>query len=140
MTPNYGRSAKPGGVPAFGAYFADIPAEELDELAAAMSEIEVAVGTEVVTVDTYASGMFLIVEGEAEVLAGDAMPTSQVLGPGDVFGEIALLLTEQRVATVVARTQMRLRTLSDPEFRLIRERVPRFEGLLRSLAVDRAGS
>jgi CRP-like cAMP-binding protein len=125
--------------PPFGDDFADVPTEELDELATAMSEIEVDAGTEVVTADTYGSGIYLIGEGEAQVVAGNAWPPAKVLGPGDVFGEIALLLTDQRIATVVARTPMRLHTLSDVEFRSIRKNVPEFERSLRRLAVERAG-
>jgi CRP-like cAMP-binding protein len=135
MAPTNGRTAKR---PPFGESFADVPAAELDEVAAALSEIEVDAGTQVVTMDTYGSGIYLIERGEAEVMAGNAMPVAAVLGPGDVFGEIALLLTGERIATVVARTPMRLRTLSNVEFSRIRERVPQFERSLRRLAVERA--
>ena len=84
--------------------FADLPAAELEGLAAAMGEAEVDAGTEVVTVDESGSTVYLIEEGEAEVI-GAGGPTPVVLGPGDTFGEIALLLTAgQRTATVVART------------------------------------
>jgi CRP-like cAMP-binding protein len=123
--------------PQLGDSFADIPAAELDELAAAMTEIAVDRGTAVVTLDSYGAGIYLIEQGEAEVVAGNAMPVAEALGPGDVFGEIALLLTGERTATVIARTPMRLRALSDVEFGRIRERVPQFERSLRRLAAER---
>ena len=61
------------------------------------------------------------------------------LGPGDTFGEIGLLLTGQRTASVVARTPMRLLTLSGRDFERIRPRVPEAERTLRRLGVERAG-
>jgi hypothetical protein len=123
--------------PLLGDGFAEVPDAELDVLAAAMSEVEVDAGTKIVTVDRYGGGIYLIEQGEAEVVAGNAMPSAEVLGPGEVFGEIALLLTGERTATVVARTPMRLRALADVEFNHIRERVPQFERALRRVATER---
>ena len=116
--------------------FADLPAEELDELAAAMSEVEVDGGARVVTVDDYGTAIYFVEEGMADV--HDDGPES-ALGPGDTFGEIGLLLTGQRTASVVARTPMRLLTLSGQDFERIRPRVPEAERTLRRLGVERAG-
>lgn len=103
-----------------------------------MTEVEVDEGAKVTTVDDYGSGIYLIEEGDAEVLT-DGGDATQALGPGDIFGEIALLLTGERTATVVARTPMRLLSLSDQDFQRIRERVPELERLLRRLGMERAG-
>jgi len=118
------------------AFFADLPPAELDEVATAMTEVEVDEGANVTTVDDYGSAVYLIEEGRADVLIDGAI---QTLGPGDTFGEIALLLTGERTATVVARTPMRLLTLSDQDFQRIRERVPELERSLRRLGIERAG-
>jgi CRP-like cAMP-binding protein len=115
---------------------ADLPAAELDEVAAAVSEVEVDAGSTVITLDDYGASIYFIEEGEAEVVSGDA---SQTLGPGDTFGEIAALLTGERTATVVAQTPMRLLSLSDQDFQQIRPRVPELETALRRLGVERAG-
>jgi CRP-like cAMP-binding protein len=117
--------------------FADLPAAELDELAAAMSELEVDAGTNVVTVDDYGDAIYFIEEGEADVVTDSGDP-SQPLGRGDAFGEIGLLLTGERTATIVSRTPMRLLSLSGPSFERIRERVPGAEGALRRLGLERA--
>jgi CRP-like cAMP-binding protein len=69
---------------------------------------------------------------------GDGGAVIQSLGPGDAFGEIALMLTGQRTATVVARTPMRLLSLSGQDFDRIRARVPELEGSLRRLGLERA--
>jgi CRP-like cAMP-binding protein len=117
--------------------FADLPAGELDELAGAMSEVEVEEGAKVITVEDYGSAIYVIEQGEAEVLT-DGREATNVLGPGDTFGEIALLLTGERTATVVARTPMRLLSLSGQDFKRIRARVPKLEGSLRRLGLERA--
>jgi CRP/FNR family transcriptional regulator, cyclic AMP receptor protein len=116
--------------------FADLPATELDELAAAMRELEVEAGATVVTLDGYGNSIYFIEQGEAAVLT-DAGESTR-LAPGDTFGEIAPLLTGQRTATVAARTPMRLLLLSDQDFQRIRARVPEFERLLRRLGLERA--
>jgi CRP-like cAMP-binding protein len=117
--------------------FSDLPPTELDELAAAMNEVEIEDGAKVVTLDDYGTALYLIEEGRADVVSDGG--ETQTLGPGDTFGEIALLLTGQRTATVVARTPMRLLSLSDQDFQRIRGRVPELERSLRRLGVERAG-
>lgn len=116
--------------------FGDLPAAELDLLAAEMGEAEVDAGTEVVTVDESGSTVYLIEEGEAEVM-GAGGPTTLTLGPGDTFGEIALLVTGRRTASIVARTEMRLLSLFDQDFQRIRPRVPELERALRRLGGER---
>jgi CRP-like cAMP-binding protein len=115
----------------------NLPAEELDELAAAMREVNAEPGAKVVTVDDYGTAIYFIEQGEADVLidGGERNPT---LGPGDTFGEIAALLTGERTATVVARTPMRLLALSGQDFERIRARVPELERTLRRLGLERA--
>lgn len=117
---------------------ADLPVTELDELGGVMTEVEVEAGAEVITVDDYGTAIYFIEQGEAEVVT-DGPETAQALGQGDSFGEIALLLTGHRTATVVARTPMRLLSLSGHDFEGIRPRVPELEGSLRRLGLQRAG-
>jgi CRP-like cAMP-binding protein len=116
---------------------ADLPATELDELAAAMREVEVGAGAKVTTIDDYGTAIYFIEQGEADVLA-DGGEATDMLGPGDTFGEIALVLTGQRTATVVARTPMWLISLSGQDFERIRARLPELERSLRRLGLVRA--
>jgi CRP-like cAMP-binding protein len=118
--------------------FADLPAAELNELEGAMTEVEVEAGANVITLDDYGTAIYFIEQGEADVLT-DGGEATQALGPGDTFGEIALLLTGQRTATVVARTPMRLLSLSGQEFERIRAGVPELERSLHRLGLERAG-
>jgi len=116
---------------------ADLPAAELDELAAAMREVSIEAGAKIVTLDDWGTAVYFIEQGEAEVLfeGGEA---GQALGPGDAFGEISLVLTGQRTASVVARTPMRLLSLAGQDFERIRPRVPELERSLRRLGLERA--
>jgi CRP-like cAMP-binding protein len=117
---------------------ADLPDAELDELAPVMSAVEVEAGAEVITVDDYGTAIYFIEQGEADVLAGGG-ETTETLGPGDTFGEIALLFTGERSATVLARTPMQLLALSGQDFQRIRAGVPELERSLRRLGAQRAG-
>ena len=118
--------------------FADLPAAELDEVAAAVREVDLDAGSAATTLDDYGAAIYFVEQGEADV-QGDSGEATQALGRGDTFGEIALLLTGERTATVVARTPMRLLSLSDQDFQRIRPRVPELERALRRLGVERAG-
>jgi CRP-like cAMP-binding protein len=70
--------------------FAELPPEELDELASAMKVVEIEGGSNVVTADDYGTAIYFIEQGNADALTNDDAAT-QTLGPGDTFGEIALL-------------------------------------------------
>lgn len=77
--------------------------------------------------------MFLIVEGEAEIIKGDQ--SMAVLGAGEIFGEMALLTGEERSATVIARTPMSLYGLEKTDFDAMLTRSPQLaSGLSRILA------
>jgi CRP-like cAMP-binding protein len=117
--------------------FADLPAAELDELAAVMSEVEIEAGAKVITDDDYGTAVYFIEQGNADVLT-DGGEATQAVGPGDTIGEIGLLLTGRRTATVLARTPMRLLSFSGQDFESIRARVPELERSLRRLGVERA--
>jgi len=58
-----------------------------------------AAGDAMVEKDSDRGGLFVILSGAAEVEAGGAVHT---LGPGDFFGEMALLARSRRTATVLA--------------------------------------
>ena len=57
---------------------------------------------------------FFIESGEVDVV-GDGRVVA-TLGPGEGFGEIALLRSTRRTATVVARSEVNLRSLTADRF------------------------
>jgi len=66
--------------------------------------------------------LFVVVQGEAVVERSRRRVAS--LGPGDVFGELALLDRAPRAATVTARTAMRLLVLGELDFTALLDEVP----------------
>jgi CRP/FNR family cyclic AMP-dependent transcriptional regulator len=84
--------------------FAGLDDRELGEVAASMQERRVSAGETILEQGAAGAGFFVVEEGEAEVTV-DGEPRGTV-GPGDYFGEIALLTGSDRTATVTARTEM----------------------------------
>ena len=72
-------------------------------------------GREVVAQGRTGAGFFLITEGEAVVTIGGEV--IRTLGPGDYFGEMALLDGAPRSATVTAQTELSCLTISSWGFK-----------------------
>jgi CRP-like cAMP-binding protein len=84
--------------------FSGLDDRELGEIAAQMRERKFAEGDTVTQEGAGGAGFFVVESGEAEVsVAGDARGT---IGPGDYFGEIALLTGSDRTATITAKSDM----------------------------------
>ena len=99
------------GVPLFGS----VRDKELGRLAKVMRESRFNEGEVITTEGRSGVGFFLIEDGNATVsLRGEIVRT---LGPGDHFGEIALIDEGPRSATVTATTDLRCRGLAAWEFR-----------------------
>jgi CRP/FNR family transcriptional regulator, cyclic AMP receptor protein len=99
---------------------------------ASMEEVTAAAGESLGQTGDFGWAMYVIVEGSVDVLELDGSLIA-TLGPGDVFGEIALLCAGRRMATVRARTPLRLQALFTRDFQQIRGDVPVFERELRGL-------
>src|SRR3954470_13062020 len=95
--------------------FEDLDKRELDSLARTFKERTVSAGDAIVTEDKPAAGFFVIDEGNARVSIREREVGA--LGPGDYFGEIALLDEGARTATITAESDMRLYALTFWEFR-----------------------
>ncbi len=85
--------------------------------------------------NTPADRAYILVEGEAEVRRDKT--TIATLGPGDVFGEIALVDRRLRSASVVASTPLKAVHLTDESFAELLQRDPSFADRLRELAAGR---
>jgi MFS family permease len=99
-----------GAIPIFAA----LPAMTLEQLASHLQPLELVEGDVVFNQGDPADRFYVIAEGEVDVLiGGDAV---RRLGPGDYFGEIALLRDLARTGSVVAHTDVKLQTLQRDPF------------------------
>jgi CRP-like cAMP-binding protein len=90
-------------------FFAGLPEEELDAVARVASVREFAVGEVLTTEREFGHSLFLVEAGSADVSIDGAQVG--VVGPGDVIGEIAVLASGRRTASVVATSPVRVITL-----------------------------
>ena len=77
----------------------------------------------------------MIEAGEANVHKDGQLIGS--VGPGDVVGEIGLLVTGARTASVVATTPMRLVAIFSRDFKQIEKRMPAIATSLRATMRER---
>ena len=84
--------------------FAGLSRRHLRALADRADQVEFRSGEAIVTEGMRGGAFFTIVEGKARVTRGKR--TLATLGPGDFFGELALLDGGERTASVVAATPM----------------------------------
>jgi CRP/FNR family cyclic AMP-dependent transcriptional regulator len=95
--------------------FSDLDGKELDRIASSMKQRTFNAGDTVTSEGKTGVGFFVIEEGEATVTVGG--DERRRLGPGDYFGEVALLNESARTATITADTELRCYGLTSWEFR-----------------------
>ena len=113
--------------------FAGLSEDGLARVAASAAELEAGVGQVLALQDDPGSGMFVIQEGTVAVeLRSGALE----LGPGDFFGELALLVEDgARVARVRATSPVRCISIPREDFLALVETEPSFAlAMLRELA------
>ena len=102
--------------------FSTSSARELRTIRRAREEVTVPPGRVLCEEGTIGREFFLIVDGEASVRRnGRRMAT---LGPGQYFGELALLDRRPRSATVISETEMLLLVLGQRQFNGVLDAVP----------------
>ncbi len=102
--------------------FEGLTKKELTELARRTEDLKVEAGTVLCREGRIGREFFVIVDGEAEVTKGGKRIATR--GGGDFVGEIALLTSKTRTATVTATTPLRCFILTQSDFRRVLEESP----------------
>jgi len=117
-------------VPLFREFDAHVLGEIMNLLRAQM----VAPGSIISARGQPAATMYFIVSGEVDAV----LPQRRMrFGPGDFFGELALLHEATREATIVAVTQCRLLALAADDFASLLSRHPELERRVQEMAEER---
>ena len=104
------RAPAPHAIP----IFSPLPGTSLEHIAGRLVPLRVDAGTTIVRQGDAGDRFYVVAEGELDVTQ-DAERLSEI-GPGDYFGEIALLRDLPRTATVTAKTDVVLYALDRDEF------------------------
>jgi CRP-like cAMP-binding protein len=102
--------------------FADLEKKELEQIASSMKPRTFSPGQQIAVEGESGVGFFVIEDGQAKVTVhGDEVRT---LGPGDYFGEVALITHGARTATVTADTELKTYGMTFWDFRPLVEDTP----------------
>jgi signal-transduction protein with cAMP-binding, CBS, and nucleotidyltransferase domain len=113
--------------------FQELDDNDLERLSRQMKERTFPEGASVTTAGDTGAGFFVITEGNATVSVGGEVKAT--LGPGDYFGEVALIDEGVRSATITAATDLQCYGLTPWEFRPFVEEHPQVAWkLLKTLA------
>lgn len=115
--------------------FSDLDESQCECLAGACEELEVETGTKLTKEGDFGYAMFAVTSGTADVYKDGSL--IRTLGPGDVFGEIAVFFGGRRTATVVATSPMHLVMLFSRELRRLDREVPEVADVLRETVAER---
>jgi uncharacterized protein YhbP (UPF0306 family) len=116
----------------------NLPRQDADNIAVALQTLEVPAGETIVRQGTPADKLFIIVDGEAEVIREDGGHETSVtsLRAGELFGEVAIMRDQPRSASVRARTATKLFALDRNAFRDLiaqsMEITPDFDQVIRA--------
>lgn len=118
--------------------FTGLGLQTIERIAKQFKSVQIKAGETVIAEGDRGETYFLIATGEATVLKGGGVSQRELgrLGPGDGFGEMALVADEPRSATVRAVSDMELLCLEREKFIVLMDQEERFaQRILRLLSM-----
>ena len=115
--------------------FAQCSKRDLTEIARFVDQIDVPEGRELINEGEVGHEAFVVVEGHASVTRDGAELAA--IGPGDVFGEMALIDRAPRNATVVSTSPMQLIVIGKREFSGLLDESESFRTSIMSALAER---
>jgi CRP/FNR family cyclic AMP-dependent transcriptional regulator len=115
--------------------FSGLSPSERDEVARQAEEIDVEAGKRLISEGKFGYEFFVISNGTAEVVR-DGKHVAD-LGPGDFFGEMALLGDVERNASVIVSSPMTAVVLTDRAFRHLSRTMPAVADRIREACRER---
>lgn len=117
--------------------FAECSRKDLNEIAGIADEIDLREDKELTKEGRPGREFFVLIDGTADVRKGSRRVNQ--LNAGDFFGEIALVTSRPRTATVVATSPVRALVITDRSFRRLLERQPEIQSKVMSALAARLG-
>lgn len=115
--------------------FSELSAKELRDVAKLMTPVAVKAGRDLTVEGEPGREFMIILEGTATVRRNGRVVAT--LGPGDFFGEMAVIAGVPRTATVTADTDMTLEALNRREFSTLLDESPKLAKKILVGAVKR---
>lgn len=118
--------------------FASLDDRTLLRIVGASMNLHFEAGSSIFEKGSPSEGLYIVIEGEVRVVDPDGDEAPTVLGPGQSFGELSLLLETTHSRRAEATTVTELMVIPEASFRELLELNPDLEGYFRRRLQDRA--
>jgi voltage-gated potassium channel len=115
--------------------FRELTRHEIERIARWADEVDVPAGKHLMDEGAFPHEFMVIESGTAEVHHGEKHLAD--LGPGDFFGEIALLAEHRRTATVTATSPLVIVVMHERDFRVMEDEMPDVAAKIRAVMEER---
>jgi CRP-like cAMP-binding protein len=117
------------------ALFEGLTDDELAQCTEPLKEFEMVAGSSLAKQDDFAYKFFIVLEGDVDVHRDFDFVAR--LGPGEFFGETALVNHEKRNARVTAHSRCRLACMMGWDFKTMTEKFPTVQAAIDAAVAER---